>query len=365
MQFDPGQRLGGYEILSALGTGGMGTVYRARDVQLGRDVAIKVLDEAVARNATGLIRLLAEAKAASALNHPNIVTVHGVGEERDHAFLVTELVEGQTLRARLAAGPLDVDHGLDIAAQIVAGLAKAHAAGLVHRDLKPENVMVTPDGLVKILDFGLAKLVAGDAISRPASLESLGMTATATGMVMGTASYMSPEQARGQTIDARADLFSLGIMLYEMLGGTNPFRRATTADTVVAILRDEPPPIPARIPRELAALVKRLLAKDPAARPASAREVEAELAAIRGRTLGSGAWTGRVRTGTAPRSFTATDLDLARDRRGRRVGRGRRRPAIALHQHTAVAVRTGLPGDRGDGDRRQDPGCRTRARRHR
>ncbi len=283
MQLDPGQRLGIYEILSPLGAGGMGAVYRARDVQLGREVAIKVLDEEVSRNAAGLRRLLAEAKAASALNHPNIVTVYGFGEENGHPYLVTELVEGRTLRELLGAGPLELDRGLDIALQVLAGLAKAHAAGLVHRDLKPENLMVTSEGLVKILDFGLAKLVTGDAeASRSSSLESLGVTATETGIVMGTASYMSPEQARGQPTDARADLFSLGIILYEMSSGTNPFRRATAADTVVAILRDTAPPIPARIPRHLATLIERLMEKDPAARPGSARDVEVELAAVRG-----------------------------------------------------------------------------------
>jgi len=306
MQLDPGQRLGHYEILSQLGAGGMGTVYRARDVQLGREVAIKVLDEEVSRNAAGLRRLLAEAKAASALNHPNIVTVHGFGEEDGHPYLVTEIVEGRTLRELLAAGPIAVDRGLDIAMQVLAGLAKAHAAGLVHRDLKPENIMVTSEGLVKILDFGLAKLVAGSVESATgSSLESLGVTATATGIVMGTASYMSPEQARGQPTDARADLFSLGIILYEMLSGVNPFRRATAADTIVAILRDGAPPIPARIPRNLAALIEHLMAKDPAARPSSAREVEVELAAIRGAAPGSGSWTdgwrARPATAAAPR----------------------------------------------------------------
>jgi tRNA A-37 threonylcarbamoyl transferase component Bud32/tetratricopeptide (TPR) repeat protein len=282
MQLEPGQRLAGYEITALLGRGGMGAVYRARDVQLDRDVAIKVLDESVARNADGLRRLLAEAKAASALNHPNIVTVHGFGDEHGVAFLITEFIAGETLRQRLASGALPLDCCLDFAAQIAAGLVQAHAAGLVHRDLKPENIMVTADGLLKILDFGLAKSIGSEA--RAATFDS--PAPTATGLVVGTASYMSPEQARGRPLDARADLFSFGIMLYEMASGVNPFHRATAADTVAAILREDPAPLPAPVPRSLAALLAQLLAKDPAARPESTRQVEAEIAALRGRTPG-------------------------------------------------------------------------------
>lgn len=280
LQISPGSKLGAYEIQSRLGTGGMGSVYRARDAQLGREVAIKVLGDETARNADALKRLVAEAKAASALNHPNIMTVYGIGTEGEHPYLVCELIEGETLRAALARGPMPVPEVLDIAIQVLSGLAKAHAIGLVHRDLKPDNLMRTEDGLVKILDFGLAKLLQGDpGVVRP--LDSLGLTATAAGVVLGTATHMSPEQARGQPAQVRSDLFSFGVILYEMLSGTNPFHRGTLADTMVAILRDEAPALGGNVPPRLAATIQRLLQKDPEKRPASSKEVLAELQALR------------------------------------------------------------------------------------
>ena len=290
MALEPGTRLGGYEIQDELGSGGMGRVYRARDIQLGREVAIKVLSEATARNPEGVRRLLAEARATSALNHPNILTVHGVGEADGAPYVVTELVQGETLRALVARGPLAPEHAVGIALQVLSGLGKAHGIGIVHRDLKPENLMLTSDGIVKILDFGLAKLVDTGAAGRV--LDSLGGAATATGLVMGTASYMSPEQARGLAASPRSDLFALGVILYEMLTGVNPFQRASIADTLSALLRDQPPHLSAilpALPPELARCVDRLLDKDPEARPASAREVESVLAPLRGQLRGQSA----------------------------------------------------------------------------
>ncbi len=256
----------------------MGKVFRARDLQLGREVAIKVLSEEAARDEARLHRFLAEAKAASALNHPNILTVYGFGEENRNPYIVTELVTGKTLRSLLQQGPLPMNRILDISIQTLTGLAKAHGIGIIHRDIKPENLMITTDGYVKILDFGLAKLLKIDPASdteRP--LETLGLTATETGMIMGTAAYMSPEQARGQTAHASSDLFSLGLVIYEMLTGTNPFRRSNLADTITAILRDDPPPLPGSVSPELSRIVDRTLTKKSENRYSTAKEMETDL----------------------------------------------------------------------------------------
>src|ERR1700730_16710333 len=195
-------RIGPYEVLGRLGAGGMGEVYRARDPRLGREVAIKVLPAEAVRDRDRLRRFVAEAKAASALNHPNILTVHEIGEDENGPYIVTELVSGSTVRELLEEGPLPVARVLDIGAQALDGIAKAHEAGIVHRDLKPENLMVTGDGFVKILDFGLAKLLRPE--TQPAAVSA----ATATGVVVGTAGYLSPEQLRGLPADARSDLFA-------------------------------------------------------------------------------------------------------------------------------------------------------------
>lgn len=300
MQFVTGQHVGAFEILGPLGAGGMGRVYRARDAQLGREVAIKVIGDAGLQRPDAIRRLLGEARAASALNHPNILVVHAVGEHEGTPYVVTELVDGVTLRHMLASGPLSIPLALDVLRQTCAGLAKAHAAGLVHRDLKPENLMYTRDGVVKVLDFGLAK--RADSPDAPLDL-SLGVDPTATGLVMGTAPYMSPEQARGQAAEARSDLFALGIVAYELLTGKNPFRRATLADTISAVLRDSPPPLQAQRPEvspELEHLVMSMLEKEPVARLASARAFEDQVVGahlvsgpLRGAGFGSG-------TGMAP-----------------------------------------------------------------
>jgi Tol biopolymer transport system component len=236
MALTTGKKLGPYEIQSPLGAGGMGEVYRARDTRLGRDVAIKVLPEALANDADRLRRFEQEARTIAALNHPNILGIHDIGAYDGAPFLISELLEGQTLRERLEAGPLPVQRAIEYALGIAQGLAAAHEKGIVHRDLKPENVFITRDGRVKVLDFGLAKLVRPE--ENAATMTSPG---TLPGVVMGTIGYMSPEQVRGEPSDARSDIFSFGAVLYEMLTGKRAFKCETAAETMTAILREEPP----------------------------------------------------------------------------------------------------------------------------
>jgi serine/threonine protein kinase/tetratricopeptide (TPR) repeat protein len=281
MRLPSGERLGSYEILALLGSGGFGEVYRAKDLKLGREVALKVLREEFSRDPERLRRFEREARAASALNHPNIITIHDVGSFDSTPFMVMELVEGQTLREVLSRGPLAQAELLRIAGQMADGLAKAHGAGIVHRDLKPENVMVSADGWVKILDFGLAKLTnpAGDSALITADREG-----TASGVILGTISYMSPEQASGGGIDFRSDQFALGSILYEAATGRRPFRRETPALTLVAILHDEPQHLDGLapgLPHDLIAVVHRLLAKEPGARYESTLALARELHALR------------------------------------------------------------------------------------
>jgi Tol biopolymer transport system component len=238
MALSAGTKLGPYEIQSPLGAGGMGEVYRARDTRLGREVAIKVLPEALARDADRLRRFEQEARTIAALNHPNILAIHDIGTHDGAPFLVSELLEGMTLREKLEAGPLPVRRAIENALGIAQGLAAAHEKGIVHRDLKPENVFLTRDGRVKVLDFGLAKLV------RPEERNETALTlasSTLPGMVMGTVGYMSPEQVRGEASDARSDIFSFGAVLYEMMTGKRAFKRDTSAETMTAVLREEPP----------------------------------------------------------------------------------------------------------------------------
>ncbi|MGA7460738.1 MAG: protein kinase, partial [Candidatus Korobacteraceae bacterium] len=234
-----GTKLGPYEILAPLGAGGMGEVYRARDTRLNRDVAIKVLPEALANDADRLGRFEQEARTIAALNHPNILGIHDIGTHRGAPFLVSEFLDGQTLREKLESGPLPVRRAIEYGLGIAQGLAAAHEKGIVHRDLKPENVFVTRDGRVKVLDFGLAKLVTPEKSHE--TVVTLMSPATLPGMVMGTVGYMSPEQVRGEPSDARSDIFSFGAVLYEMLTGKRAFKRATSAETMTAILREEPP----------------------------------------------------------------------------------------------------------------------------
>ncbi len=283
MTLSAGSRLGPYEILSPLGAGGMGEVYRARDSRLGREVALKVLPESLAQDRDRLSRFEREARAASALNHPNIVTIHDVGREEETAYLAMELVDGKTLRDLCVSGPMPLRRILPVAAQIADGLAKAHAAGIMHRDLKPENVMVSKDGFVKILDFGLAKLVepeSGAASVMPTMTEG----ETRPGTVMGTVSYMSPEQASGEPLDFRSDQFSFGSILYEMATGQKAFQKKTAAETMSAIIRDDPEPVGKlrpELPLSLRWMLERCLAKEPEERYASTRDLARDLASVR------------------------------------------------------------------------------------
>src|SRR5215472_14027777 len=219
MSLAPGSKLGPYEIVVALGAGGMGEVYRARDPRLGREVALKILPTGSAGDPERLRRFEQEARATAALNHPNILAVFDVGSQDSAPYIVSELLEGETLRARLAGGPLPVRKAVDYALQIVRGLAAAHDHGIFHRDLKPENIFITRDGHVKILDFGLAKLTMPGPGAPGSSSESTLDSATGQGVLLGTVGYMSPEQCRGAAIDARSDLFSFSAVLYEMLSG--------------------------------------------------------------------------------------------------------------------------------------------------
>ncbi|HSM15080.1 MAG TPA: serine/threonine-protein kinase, partial [Thermoanaerobaculia bacterium] len=241
MTLAAGTAIGPYTLVTPLGAGGMGQVYRARDGRLGRDVALKILPLEFARDPERMRRFLSEAQAASALNHPNILTIHEIGEGAGYHYLATELVEGTTLRQRLASGPLSVPDAVEVAVQVVTALAAAHDAGIVHRDVKPENLMVRNDGLVKVLDFGLAK--ARDAAVVDPDGETIDTPHTRPGVLLGTIAYMSPEQSRGKPIDGRTDLWSLGVVLYEMLTGRQPFEGESSVDVLAEILRHEPTPI--------------------------------------------------------------------------------------------------------------------------
>src|SRR5215510_8810217 len=238
MTLPSGTRLGPYEIVAPLGAGGMGEVYRARDTRLGREVAIKVLPAALSADPERLKRFEREARSASSLNHPNIVTIHDIGTEGGVSYIAMELVKGEPLRAELmGGGALPVRQVLQLGAQIAEGLAKAHAAGIVHRDLKPENVMLTEDGHVKILDFGLAKLTQPEGSEAGVTMAPTVSGATQEGVVVGTAGYMSPEQATGGAVDYRSDQFSFGSILYEMATGRRAFHRASAPQTLAAIIQ--------------------------------------------------------------------------------------------------------------------------------
>ena len=283
MTLQPGDRLGPLEVVASLGSGGMGEVYRARDTRLGRDVAVKVLPEPLSGNAERLARLEQEARALASLSHPNVAVVYGLEEHQGTRCLVMELVPGVTLAERLAHGPLPRRDALEIARQLAEALDAAHAGGVIHRDLKPSNVKITPEGRVKLLDFGLAKAPRGDDSD---SLLPTGSPVTREGVVLGTAAYMSPEQARGQPLDKRTDVWSFGCVLYETLAGRRAFQADTLSDTLVALLEREPDwsALPATTPATVRSLIQRCLQKDKSRRlhdVADARiELEDALAAL-------------------------------------------------------------------------------------
>ena len=283
MTLAAGTRLGPYSIVSPLGAGGMGEVYRARDERLKRDVAVKVLPPDLAADADRRSRFEREARAASGLSHPNILTIYDIGSSESTVYIAMELIEGQTLKDLIASGPVPTRKLLDLAVQIADGLAAAHAAGIVHRDLKPQNVMVSKHGYAKILDFGLAKLVTHESDELSGQMTA-GGDATRPGMVMGTVGYMSPEQAAGRALDFRSDQFSFGSILYEMATGKRAFERGTTAETLTAIIREEPVPVgqlSPRTPGPIRWLVERCLAKDPEDRFGTTKDLARDLADVR------------------------------------------------------------------------------------
>jgi Tol biopolymer transport system component len=278
----PGARLGPYEILALLGAGGMGEVYRARDARLGREVAIKVLPEGFAADPDRLARFEREARSASALNHPNIVTIYEIGKQGSVSFIAMELVQGRTLRELIAGGALRTKTVLALGAQIADALARAHEAGIVHRDLKPENLMVTREGLVKVLDFGLAKLALPDSDAGSA-LPTLELKETHPGVVLGTAGYTSPEQASAKSVDFRSDQFAVGSILYEMATGRRAFVRGTAAETLAAVIREEPQPVASLapgLPAPVRWVIERCLAKDPQQRYAATRDLAHDLSQL-------------------------------------------------------------------------------------
>lgn len=299
MQFAAGTKVGAYEIVSAIGAGGMGEVYRARDARLQRDVAIKVLPASVSDDLDRRARFEREARAVAALSHPNVVSVHEFGVHNDRLFVVMELLQGQTLRALLDAGTLPVRKAIDIATQLARGLSAAHQKNLIHRDLKPENVFVTADSHVKILDFGLARM-AEEPVDKSTAETIAG---TDPGTVMGTVGYMAPEQVRAGTVDARADLFALGAVMYEMLAGKRAFHKETPAETMTAVLREEPPELTATrgdLPPALDRIVHHALEKEPQARFQSASDIVFALTSLSG--SGAAAVTTPVRREPAPAS---------------------------------------------------------------
>lgn len=297
MRLKAGSRLGAYEITGPIGAGGMGEVYRARDERLGREVAIKVLPREVTADADRLARFEREARSASALNHPNIVTIHEFSSREDEVWMVMELVRGESLRERLERGAVPTRELFSVAAAIADGLAAAHEAGLVHRDLKPENIMVPEEGPPKILDFGLARSFSPSPMTEAPTEAQL----SRTGAILGTAAYMSPEQARGERVDFRSDQFSFGLILHEMASGHHPFRRATSFETLTAILNEEPPALSEQLPESAQWIIERCLAKKPGDRYGSTRDLARDLGRLRDRS-GVLSPTPATRPGLPPRT---------------------------------------------------------------
>src|SRR5580700_8454137 len=352
MNLAPGTKLGPYEIVSLLGAGGMGEVYRARDSRLRRDVAIKVLPQALSLDADRMRRFEQEALATAALNHPNILAVFDIGTSEGSPYVVSELLEGETLRDRLRSGALAPRKALDYALQIAHGLAAAHEKGIIHRDLKPDNLFVTKDGRVKILDFGLAKLTQADpgANTSMATATHGAPHATEAGMVMGTAGYMSPEQVRGLALDARSDIFSFGAILYEMLSGKRAFHGETPADTMSAILKEEPPELNEtnrNVSPALERIVQHCLEKNPESRFHSASDIAFDLEHLTG-VSGSTAKVAAV-SGAPPRgkliATLAGGIALALAMLGVGWWLGRGNGPAPLAEYKQITFRTGSIGN--------------------
>jgi Tol biopolymer transport system component len=313
MTLTPGTKLGPYEILGPIGAGGMGEVYRARDERLSRDVAIKVLPPSVVGDPDRLQRFEQEARAAGQLNHPNILIVYDIGTHAGAPYVVAELLEGETLRQKMAGTNLSARKAIDYAGQLAQGLAAAHQKGIVHRDLKPENLFVTPDGRLKILDFGLAKLVSPVGSLPPASqmTEAPTQLETGAGVVMGTVGYMSPEQVRGQAADHRSDIFSYGCILYEMISGQRAFQGTSSVETMNAILKEDPPEVSGTkqdLPVGLDRIVQHCLEKSPDERFQSARDLAFQIEAVSSPSL---TMTGGKKFAAAPRAFKARPVVAA------------------------------------------------------
>jgi serine/threonine protein kinase len=358
MTLSAGSKLGPYEILGQIGAGGMGEVYRAKDPRLGREVAIKVLPASFSQDADRLRRFEQEAKAAGVLNHPNITAVYDIGTHEDAPYVVQELLEGETLRAAIASGKLAPRRAIDYAIQIAQGLAAAHEKGIVHRDLKPENLFVTKDDRVKILDFGLAKLTQVEGSATSGTNLPTETKGTEPGVVMGTLGYMSPEQVRGKPADARSDIFSFGAILHEMLSGQRAFRGDSAADTMSAILKEDPPDLSvtnAGVSPGLERVVRHCLEKSPERRFQSARDLAFNLEALSSTSAATSA-LGAIPAIHAPRRWPLAAGALAIAALGmflgRQIGRGAAhagaRP-IAFQQLTASAGHKNTPALSPDG----------------
>ena len=339
MSLSPGTTVGRYQVQSLLGSGGMGDVYKALDATLGRPVALKVLRRELSVDPERLGRFLHEARAASALNHPNILTIHEVGDHDAARFLVSEFVEGETVRQRLERGSLTLREILDIGIQTASALSAAHAASIVHRDIKPDNLMLRPDGYVKVLDFGVATFLRQAAGSADALVTMAATVETSPGTIIGTIAYMSPEQARGLAVDGRSDCYSLGVVLYELVTGRAPFVAPTTSDLLVAILEREPPSLrlAARaLPPPLEWIIEKALEKDPNLRYQSIADLRVDLQRLK-TAMESGRVTGQ--------------MSISEARRRRCAARARpdcRQPGGRLTQRTLVAQRR--PRSRGHRD---------------
>ncbi|MGH9760369.1 MAG: serine/threonine-protein kinase, partial [Blastocatellia bacterium] len=336
----PKKKIGSYKVLRSIGSGGMGDVYLAVDQRLGRKVALKLLRTDLTCNQDRLRRFQQEARAASALNHPNILTIYEIGESGATHFIATELVEGETIRSRMNRSRMSLPEALDVACQVTDALAAAHKAGIIHRDIKPENIMIRDDGYVKLLDFGLAKLS-----ERPDSVDldaqTVPLVNTDTGVVIGTPSYMSPEQVRGIHVDARTDIFSLGVTLYEMAAGRPPFEAETVGDLVVAVLQKEPAPLAPNAPSELQRILTKALRKNREERYQTVAELANDLRHLK-REIDprlsnlSPAFTRGI---TAP-----TDARLESAERATLVGDGARTTIVSSGEQV-----TGLEGQSPDG----------------